>query len=277
MAITLDGTVGVTAAQLTATGAGVQFSDSSVLQAVPRSYISGLTLSTAGSSATMSIAAGMGVNSTNVQTMILTSAISKTTSAWAVGTGNGGLDTGAIANSTWYYFYLIRRTDTGVVDVVFSTNSTSPTLPAGYTQFRYIGAGRTNGSAQWTAFTQFGDEFWWSSPPLDYDSPANISTAVLLTCSAPLGRKMKLSFNALAGQAGNYLYISDPANADLAPSITVAPLANGSGFATTAGTATAGSVWTNTSAQVRIRCNTAGGTNVKIVTLGWVDLRGKDL
>jgi hypothetical protein len=35
MAITLDGTVGVTTPQVTTSGAGVQFSDSSILQAIP--------------------------------------------------------------------------------------------------------------------------------------------------------------------------------------------------------------------------------------------------
>lgn len=257
--------------------AGFQFANGSVLSAAPRSYLSGLTLSTAGSSNTMSIAAGMGMDSTNAASLVLASAFSKTTGAWAVGTGNGGLDTGTIANSTWYYFYLINNPTSGVTDVILSASSSAPTLPSGYTLYRYIGAGLTNGSAQWTSFTQFGDEFWWASPVLDYNSSANISTAVLLTCSVPRGRKMKIAFNALAGQAGNYLYISDPANTDLTPSITAAPLANGSGFATTVGTATAGSSWSNTSAQVRIRCNTAGGTAVLIVTLGWTDLRGKDL
>jgi len=274
MAITLDGTVGVTTPKVTATGAGMQFSDNSILQAVPRSYLSGLTLSTAGSSATMSIAAGMGVDSTNTQSMILSSAISKTTSSWVVGTGNGGLDTGTIANSTWYYFYLIRRPDTGVVDVVFSTSSSSPTLPTNYTQYRYIGGGLTNGSAQWTSFTQFGDDFYWSSPVLDY-SGAGVTTAALLTLSVPRGRKMKAWLNANGGAGGQALYLSDPANTDLAPSTTVAPLASVTGTSTTTGATSAGGVWTNTSAQVRQR-STATTTNY-IVTLGWTDLRGKDL
>jgi len=279
MAITLDGTVGVTTPKVTATGAGMQFSDNSILQAVPRSYLSGLTLSTAGSSATMSIAAGMGVDSTNTQSMILSSAISKTTSSWVVGTGNGGLDTGTIANSTWYYFYLIRRPDTGVVDVVFSTSSSSPTLPTNYTQYRYIGGGLTNGSAQWTSFTQFGDDFYWSSPVLDYSS-AGSTTAALLTCSIPRGRKMRAVFNVSgtsAGTAGNGIYISDPANTDLAPSSTLSPLMSHWMTADPGGESSAGMIFcfTNTSAQIRHReWNTA---TIYIATLGWTDLRGKDL
>lgn len=254
--------------------AGFQFSNGSVLSAAPRSYLSGLTLSTAGSSNTMSIAAGMAMNSTNATSLVLASAFSKTTGAWVVGTGNGGLDTGTIANSTWYYFYLINNPISGVTDVILSASSSAPTLPSGYTLYRYIGAGLTNGSAQWTSFTQFGDDFYWSTPVLDY-SGAGVTTAALLTLSVPRGRKMKAWLNANGGVGGQALYLSDPANTDLAPSTTAAPLASVTGTSTTAGATSAGGVWTNTSAQVRQR-STATTTNY-IVTLGWTDLRGKDL
>lgn len=254
--------------------AGFKFADGSVLSSLLRGYLAGLTMSTAGSSTTMTIAAGQATDSTNAVLIRLAASIAKTTSAWAVGTGNGGLDTGTIANSTWYYFYLIRRPDTGVVDVVFSTNSSSPTLPSGYTQYRYIGAGLTNGSAQWVKFTQTGDEFYWDTPVLDFNG-AGSTTAVLLTVSVPRGRKMKASFN-IHGTTTTSGYISDPANADLAASGTASPLAT---FYTdgAVGQLTgwgAISVWTNTSAQVRYR--NAGTNTWRLATLGWTDLRGKD-
>lgn len=245
---------------------------------VLRSYLTGMTMSTSGSSTTMSIAAGQASNSTNAVMMSL-SAIAKTTSSWAVGTATGGLDTGTIANSTWYYFYAIRRPDTGVVDAIFSTSSSAPTLPANYTQYRYIGAGFTNGSAQWTAFTQVGREFYWSTPVLDF-SAAGATTASLLTCSVPLGRKMKtfLAVGGISGgTGGNGTYLSDPSNADLAPSNSAAPLMTffvtadpGSEHAT--GQATC---WTNTSAQIRHReWNTS---TLYIATLGWTDLADSQL
>jgi hypothetical protein len=50
-----------------------------------------------------------------------TTALTKTiSSTWSVGSGNGGLDTGAVLASTWYHIYLIERTDTGVVDALLS-------------------------------------------------------------------------------------------------------------------------------------------------------------
>lgn len=52
--------------------------------------------------------------------MQLTTALTKQLdAAWAVGTNAGGLDEGTIANVT-YHVHLIERTDTGVVDALFS-------------------------------------------------------------------------------------------------------------------------------------------------------------
>jgi hypothetical protein len=259
--------------------AGFQFANGSVLSAAPRSYLSGLTLSTAGSSNTMSIAAGMGMDSTNATSLVLASAISKTTGAWAVGTGNGGLDSGTIANSTWYYYYLINNPITGVTDVIFSTSSSAPTLPSGYTLYRYIGGGLTNGSAQWTSFTQFGDTYYWGTPVLDF-SGTGATSRQTLTCSIPRGRKMLGLFNLLndgGGSGSQNVYLSDLSNADLAPSSTVAPLASiawfGAASAIVAGQA---QVYTNTSAQIGWR-STSATAPFRIATLGWIDLRGKDL
>jgi len=260
---------------------GYFITTSTVYTPIIRSQLSGCGMSTAGSSATMSIAAGTVTDSTNVASMNL-SAIAKTTSAWSVGTAAGGLDTGSIATSTWYYFYVIVRTDTGVVDVVFSTSSSSPTLPANYNYYRYIGAGKTDGSSHWTAFTQMGREFWWSTPILEGGATYTGSgTAALITCTLPLGRKMKAIFNLIAGSNNNSggIYISDPANADLAVSTSSAPLmtAGATNAVVTPGTAGSQSIcWTNTSAQVRHRELTTN-PGYGIVTLGWTDLADTNL
>lgn len=249
-----------------------------VVEFVPpvlRGYLSGLSLSTAGSSATMSISTGVCADSTNIIAITLQSAISKTTSAWAVGDNQGGLDAGSIANTTWYYFYLIRRPDTGIVDVIFSLSPTSPALPANYTQYRYIGGALTNGSGQWTSFTQVGDEFFWSTPILDKDG-AGSATAVLQTISAPRGRKLKAFFNVYLPTAGQSIYLSSPDSADLAPSSSASPLQSliTDGVAGVVLGAQV-SCWTNSSAQVRYR--NMNGNTIRIVTLGWLDLRGKDI
>jgi hypothetical protein len=109
------------------------------------------------------IALGSAVSDDNTTFMKL-AAFTKTTGSWTLGSGNGALDTGSVAASTWYYVYLIERTDTGVVDILISINSSSPTLPSSYTKKVLIGFLLTDGSAHIRAFTQIGRQFYWVAP-----------------------------------------------------------------------------------------------------------------
>lgn len=241
-------------------------------------YLTGLTLSTAGSSSTMSIAAGRAADSTNVCLMTL-AAFSKTTSAWAVGTGNGGIDTGSVANATWYHFWLIQRSDTGVVDVLFSLSASSPTMPTNYDRKRRIGAGLTNGSAQWVRYIQNGDFFEWVAPIaiLAFSAPG-VTTAQTQTLSAAIPTGLIVQ-----AYLQGTMFDGTTANGILAltPLTTTDAAAGGSGYNTgrtgpisTASCFTA-TITTNTSAQVRSRVN-ATTLSISIDGLGWVDKRGRD-
>lgn len=258
--------------------------------ALQRGFIAGLTLSTAGSSATLSVAAGEAADSTNAALMQLSSALSKTTSAWALGTAAGGLDTGAIANSTWYHWYLIRRPDTGVVDVVFSTSASAPTLPTNYTQYRRIGAMKTNGSAQWTSFKQYGDDFYWDTPVLDVNASA-VAASALTTFTVPTGVKVKPMLSVSVGQNGvasNSGLVAQLGNGDVSTSvIEVCSSANGPN--NTQATATANGFVTDTSARLyyallngavpslgQAPSNGANAAACVVKTRGWSDSRGKD-
>lgn len=250
--------------------------------AVLRSYLAGLGLSTAGSSATMSIAAGQCVDTTNVSMMTL-AAFSKTTSAWALGSAAGGLDTGAIANSTWYHFYVIQRVDTGVVDALISLSATAPTMPTNYTLKRRIGSGLTNGSAQWVLFTQDGDYFRWSASVLDVNTTNPGTAAVTATlASVPTGVNVIAMFNlgvADTTPVNNTVQFSDLAAADEAPSATAAPLGLMRASIGAAGIYVNGGfqIRTNTSAQIRYRSTASdGNVIVRIATLGWIDYRGRN-
>lgn len=128
---------------------------------VLRGWIGGLTMSTAGGSPTMTVSVGEATDSTGAVSMTLATEIDKGVAAWAVGDGNGGIDTGSIADD-WYNFFEIYRSDTEVVDVVFSLAAT-PSMPANYTHFRRIGAA-FNSSGNWLAFKQHGDWFRLDTP-----------------------------------------------------------------------------------------------------------------
>lgn len=60
--------------------------------------------------------------------------------------GAGGLDTGGVAASTWYYAYGITKDD-GTKALIASLSSAAPTLPVGYTKWARIGSFRTDGTA----------------------------------------------------------------------------------------------------------------------------------
>lgn len=247
---------------------------------VPRSYLAGLTLSTAGASTTMTTAAGMATDAANAFMMKLTASVAKTTAAWVVGTGNGGLDTGAIANSTWYHFYLIQRLDTSVVDVLFSLSASAPTMPANYTLKRRIGSGFTTAGGNWTSFIQDGDYFRWLASVLDINTTNPGIAAVSATLTVPTGVNVFANFNArvVSTTLSSHVHFSDLAATDEAPSGTAAPLTALEGDAA-ANPQAAGNfaIRTNTSAQIRYRMQASdGNTIIRIATLSWIDSRGRN-
>jgi len=127
----------------------------------PPGTLYGLTLSNNGSDATndIDIAVGSARDSTDAANIDLLSALTKQLDvAWAVGTNAGMLATGAGVANTTYYIFVIKRPDTGVVDIAADTSSTGANIAANtnaaYTIKRQIGyvvrAGGVNGVPTWT-------------------------------------------------------------------------------------------------------------------------------
>lgn len=65
---------------------------------------------------------------------------------FVAGNNQGGLDTGAKANSTRYYMFAIYNPTTSTADFLFSASKASPTMPSGYTKKQYLGCAITDGS-----------------------------------------------------------------------------------------------------------------------------------
>jgi hypothetical protein len=109
-------------------------------------------------------------DATNTVNMSLAAILTKRIdAAWAVGDNNGGLDGtessgGTPDASTMYYIWLIERSDTGVVDALYSESPTSPTMPTNYDYKRLIGSVLTDGSNNILPFTQTGDYFRYTTP-----------------------------------------------------------------------------------------------------------------
>lgn len=88
----------------------------------------------------------------------------------AVGGVPNGLDVAPVGPNAWYYIWLIKNLGTGVVAGLASLSDTVPTLPAGYSAKRLIGAIRTDGGSQIIPFYCRGynaeRKFYWPTPRL---------------------------------------------------------------------------------------------------------------
>lgn len=244
------------------------------LQAMIGGGLFGLTLSNSAGDPTndIAIAAGAAVDSTEAQVLRLAASLTKQLDVlWAVGAG-GGLDTGAIANGT-YHVHLIKRVDTGVVDALFSTSATAPTMPTNYTLSRRIGS-ILRESAAIVGFIQDGDYFVRTDDGiLDVDATNPTTSAVTRTLSIPAGINVWACFRVYSN-AGSVGVIRDLATAGAAPSVTVAPLENFGSVG--AAVAQDMRIRTDGSRQIEtMNISSGGGEILRIVTYGWWDYRNR--
>jgi len=246
----------------------------------PRGYIDGLILSNNGSDSDHDIDVSVGAarDGADTRNMSLTSSITKQIdAAWAVGTAAGGLDTGSVTTDTWYHVWLISNGAT--VDALFSTSATSPTMPGGYSYKRRIGSVLTDGSSNIIQFVQFNDTFLRKAGAVaDVSAASQGTTAVLRTLSVPLGIKtvplfIEQLFKSAANVVGVYTSPDCDDVAAASPNSMSYQMVAG-GWSPT-GIINGMLIWTNTSSQIRVRCDTASST-LYIYTYGWVDPRGKD-
>ena len=253
----------------------IEIARSSAATAAPRGYVAGLGISNdTDASHDIAIAAGICRNSDNSNTLSLSATLTKQIdAAWAVGDDAGGIDTGAVANTTWYYVHLIKRTDTGVVDALFSTSNSSPTMPTNYDKRQLIGAVLTDGSANILAFTQLAysnfREYIWTDPPLDIDTTQNM-TAASRTLSVPTAYKTTAVLNIVHDD--DSLYASSLDANDEATSTTAAPLAS-FGSISLVGQGPK-HIPASAGGQIRTVSSGAVGQELRITTLGWQEFIG---
>lgn len=90
----------------------------------------------------------------SVNNSMLISSVSATLDKTILGAVNG-LDTGVIANSTWYYVWAIAKAD-GTKGVLMSLSSITPTMPSGYTFKARIGVVKTHSDGTLLRTLQYG-------------------------------------------------------------------------------------------------------------------------
>jgi len=245
---------------------------------LPRSYLAGLGLANNATDPTndVDIAPGAARDSTDAANIVLAATLTKQLDAsWAVGSNQGGLDgTESVAGtpdvSTWYHVWLIKRSDTGVVDVLFSESATSPSMPANYDLKRRIGAVYNDAAGNILAFTQVGDDVWWTTAVLDFNTTIG-NARELVTVTAPPGTKANVRAFASHGTSANVL-LQPTTETDAAPSASAPP-----GVSLRAVTADVGAfvVPTDASGRIAVRAS-AATTTLRIWTVGYTDRRGRD-
>lgn len=273
--VTLSEGEGVT---LTQDGQDIEISSSG---GTPRGYIDGcITSNGTDDEHDIDFAAGVCRDDSNTDDMVLSAITKQIDAAWSVGDNAGGLDTGSVTTDTWYHLWVIKRSDTGVVDALFSTSATSPTMPTNYDKKRRIGAVLTDGSSNIIAYLQVGDRFYWDSPVQDYVADNPGTAAITITLTVPTGIKV-IPLTAFQTRDDSpatttYVIVSDPDLPDTSPSSTV------NTYRVASVSCDADSVYniaehTNTSGQIRFHySNSDAGVKASAATRGWIDPRGRN-
>jgi len=244
-----------------------------------RGYLHGLTLSNNVSDATNDIDIAVGecaAENSPYWKIALASALTKRLdAAWAVGTGNGGLDTGAIANTT-YHVWLIQRSDTLVVDALFSASATSPTMPANYDRKRRVGS-ILRESAVIVPFSQNGNTFQRITPLVQY-TVTTTTTSQLRAFNVPTGIIVAPIISwSVVGDTSSVMAGSLGSAAVGVANLTI--ITTGStGVSSREVNLVPPIFFTNTSAQIYhlqvVSAGTLSASNV--INHGWTDTRGRD-
>lgn len=250
---------------------------------LPRGHIDGLILSNNGADAVndIDIAAGEcraeNISSNMVRSAVLTKLID---AAWAVGSGAGGFPTGiTLTNDTDYHVFLIKRTDTGVVDAGFDTSLTAVNLLAdatNYNAYRRIGTVRRL-TALNRLFRQDGDRITLDVS-IEEKSGVFSTVGATLTIQTPTGVKC-LALLTMGGTgtgvAGSQFGLLSPLNiANSAPSSSRFNAAGGGLDSSNEAHAANIEVMTDTSSGIRHRVTTNSNFLWKLHLHGYIDFRG---
>lgn len=220
--------------------------------------------------------AGQASDSTNTYLMSLAATMTKTlqsSGAFAAGSGNNGLFSGARANSTWYHCFLIRKSADGSIDAGFDTSVSAANIPSGYTAYRRVGSIKTDGSGNILGFSQAGDEFLWNSPVQDVNASGIATGSTLYAINVPpdvvVEAIVQGAANSSAGAAA--FHLNRPGANDVASYVCPTAQMTATNVATTFGRC---HVRTNTSRQIQFNTSQSS-SSLSLGAYGWIDARGR--
>jgi hypothetical protein len=124
------------------------------------------------------IAPGAAVSDDGSTLIILSSSLTKRLDAsFAEGDGEGGLDSGSVADGV-YYVWLISKDNGADPSILYSLSDTSPTMPSSFTKKCLLGPIIRNGGAI-LPFTQDSDTILLDAPISLYDAAVTTSETTI--------------------------------------------------------------------------------------------------
>lgn len=174
------------------------------LGSLPFKDVFGLALAW-GSATTLTVGAGQARDTNNVMDMVL----SETITLNAATVGVNGLDTGALANSTWYYVYLIGSSQNYKATGLLLSASSTPQMPQDYDSRRRIGMVLTSGAAAILSFDVYGNsstrKYFWDAvaTELNAQGSATFADVDLASSVPPTSTVVYLNWKLVPATAGN--------------------------------------------------------------------------
>lgn len=245
--------------------------------ALPFKYYSGFDVAnnSGAPNTTIDVGPGSARDSTNAVDINLSSTFSgilQASGAWAAGTGQNKLDTGAKAISSTYHVFSIRKTSDGSGDILFSLSPTAPTMPSGYSGFQYIAPCSTDASGNIRQFKYRGDGLFDHVTPIVEVTAGPVAPATaLLTLTGLAGGRITARLQMIAyGDAAGIRALSTD-QTDSVMGVTEVDFTGGLIVQAGGGSSTeSGSgefnVSVDTSSQVRVRTVAAGNIRYRIQT-----------
>ena len=163
---------------ITSDGSSITTGNASGFTIISTRHVSGMNISidSGDTDHDLNVTAGVTLNHDFTDSIELGTALTKQIdAAWAAGDDAGGwLSAGALPTSGGISIFAIKDPSTGAVDVGFDKGTTLvPTLPTGYTKYRYLGWALLDGS------DNLRDQLWKGEYNLQYEQVTDISDSTL--------------------------------------------------------------------------------------------------
>lgn len=146
--------------------------------------------------------------------------VKRSDATWVAGTNQGAWDTGAKVADDNMHIWAIGNPTTGAADILFS-NSSSPTMPSGYTYKRLLQILKLDGSANIRAHIHEGNTILYKTPIADFSTSAQGTTPIQYALTLPAGYPLQpLGTISLGHSSGSSIYIYSPNQNGLTPDVT---------------------------------------------------------